>query len=425
MKKFFKVLKINFLSILALPLLLLATASKLIARAFDKAVIILKMLLVMSMIVMAFELLKNPGDILQAIAYLIAAIILGGLILAIVFWVIGIISAFLAVIWNIIIGFFEGIYNLCFGGYLKLSEICETDYQIISLKGNKIGNAFLCLFYSLLKGISKLISGIVSLSFVLSILLSVGMVIGSLIYTNQQVREAFGLNLFQYLGKFDLYSVIYGGVLYLAFLAATITILVSLGLEWYEWAKELRMTSEEYADYIKQLQQNQICMEEKATADAAANDTASVYMNSLEEQIRTIEILGNSVDEVQSQKENTMLRSYWGEYLRELKELTDSCSSYKKGIPYDEFQKMIPRIQGLEKQKREIEQLVAKLKEEYRNPLSSSVYFGGCDTPEKLEQRYKSLCKTYHPDTGSGDEETFKRMMDEYEQLKQAMNTEV
>lgn len=84
---------------------------------------------------------------------------------------------------------------------------------------------------------------------------------------------------------------------------------------------------------------------------------------------------------------------------------------------------MIPKIQGLEKQRHEIEQLVTKLKEEYANPLSTALFFAGCTTSEKLEQRYKSLCKTYHPDTGSGDEETFKQMQDEYNQLKQSMGS--
>lgn len=423
MRKLGNILKINFLSILALPLLLIATASKLIARAFDKAVIILKMLLIMFVIAIAFELLKNPGSILEAIAYLIVAILIGGIFIAIIFWIIGIISAFLAVIWEFIIALFEGIYNLSFSGYLKLSEICEASFQIISLKGNNVANGCYCLFYTLLKGANKLISGIVSLSFALSVLLSVGLVFGSVLYANLKVKEAFGLNIFQYIGKFDTFSIIYGIVLYLVFIAAGVIILVSLGLEWYEWSKELRMTSEEYTEYIRQLQENKILMEENANASNPVTDTDAAYIQSLQTQIRTIEVLGNDIDVIQSQKENALLRNSWGDYLRDLMALTEECNSYKNGVPANEFRKMIPKIQGLEKQRREIEQLVAKLKEEYANPLSSALFFAGCTTSEKLEQRYKSLCKTYHPDTGSGDEETFKRMQDEYNQMKQVLGS--
>lgn len=185
------------------------------------------------------------------------------------------------------------------------------------------------------------------------------------------------------------------------------------------------MTSDEYKEYIKELQQKRICMEQAEASEAAAlNDANLSYMKNLEEQISTIEILGNSIDCIQAQKESSLLRSSWNEYLRDLKELVDTCNSYKKGIPGNEFQKMIPKIQALEKQKRELEQMVTKLKDEYSTPTSSAIFFAGCDTLEKLEQRYKSLCKTYHPDTGSGDEDTFKRMVEEYEQLKQTMSAQ-
>lgn len=424
MKKIIKILKINILSILALPLLLVSTVSKLIARAFDKAFIIVKMLLVMFVIVIAFEVMKTPESILEAIACLIMAILIGGIFLAILFWVIGLISAFLAVVLESIITCFECIHNLSFSGYLKLSEICGADYQIISMKEHTAANAIFCLFYTLLQIFSKLIAGIVSLSFALSIGLSAFLVIGSLLYGNHLVKDAFDLNLFQYLGKFDAFSVIYGGLLYVVFLAAAITILVSLGLEWYKWSRELHMTSEEYRQYIHQLQANRICMEEtEAGETAAVNDANLSYMKNLEDQISAIEDLGSSINNIQDQKENSLLRISWNEYLRDLKELVDTCNSYKKGIPGNEFQKMIPKIQALEKQKKEIEQMVAKLKDEYSNPAGSAVFFAGCDTPEKIEQRYKSLCKTYHPDTGNGDEDTFKRMVEEYNQLKQVINT--
>lgn len=339
MRKLGNILKINFLSILALPLLLIATVSKLIARAFDKAVIILKMLLIMSVIAIAFEVMKNPGSLLEAIAYLIVALLIGGIFIAILFWIIGIISAFLAVIWEFIIALFEGIYNLSFSGYLKLSEICETSFQIISLKGRKAANGFYCLFYMLLKAVNKLISGIVSLSFALSVLLSVGLVFGSLLYANIKVSEAFGLNIFQYLGKFDTFSVIYGTVLYVVFIAAGVIILISLGMEWYEWSKELRMTSEEYTEYIRQLQENKILMEENANADNTPNDTTMIYAHSLETQMGTVESLSHDIDTLQSQKENALLRSYWGDYLRDLMSLAEECNSYKTVSPQMNFKK--------------------------------------------------------------------------------------
>lgn len=42
-------------------------------------------------------------------------------------------------------------------------------------------------------------------------------------------------------------------------------------------------------------------------------------------------------------------------------------------------------------------------------------FFLGCNTEEELNKRYKSLCKVYHPDMPTGEEETFKRLNNEYE----------
>ena len=61
MEKVFKILKINLLSIIALPLLLLATASKLIAKALEKVAVILGMLFLTLLLVLGFEFFKNPS----------------------------------------------------------------------------------------------------------------------------------------------------------------------------------------------------------------------------------------------------------------------------------------------------------------------------------------------------------------------------
>jgi hypothetical protein len=53
---------------------------------------------------------------------------------------------------------------------------------------------------------------------------------------------------------------------------------------------------------------------------------------------------------------------------------------------------------------------------------ASSIYFVGCDTLDKLEKRYRSLCKAYHPDAGFGSEEAFKAMSEEYRIIREEMS---
>lgn len=51
-------------------------------------------------------------------------------------------------------------------------------------------------------------------------------------------------------------------------------------------------------------------------------------------------------------------------------------------------------------------------------------FFSGCSTLESIEKRYKSLCKVYHPDVPTGDENTFKEILKEYQQLQQQIKEE-
>ncbi len=60
MEKIIKILKINILSLIALPLLLIATASKLIAKALEKISVIIGMLVITLFLIMGFEFVKNP-----------------------------------------------------------------------------------------------------------------------------------------------------------------------------------------------------------------------------------------------------------------------------------------------------------------------------------------------------------------------------
>lgn len=50
------------------------------------------------------------------------------------------------------------------------------------------------------------------------------------------------------------------------------------------------------------------------------------------------------------------------------------------------------------------------------------LFFHGCEDLETLNARYRNLCKTFHPDGKSGDEESFKKMQQAYENMKRRMS---
>ena len=50
-------------------------------------------------------------------------------------------------------------------------------------------------------------------------------------------------------------------------------------------------------------------------------------------------------------------------------------------------------------------------------PKQESSYFSNCDTRDKVKERYRALIKIFHPDNNNGDEETFKKIDEEYREL--------
>lgn len=416
MEKILKILKINILSLIALPLLLIATVSKLTAKALEKISVILGMILLTAFLAIAFEMFKHPDSILEFIAVLVILFVFGFLIVMILLFIMNIAAAFIMTVYHLIIGLFEAIYDFTYNGFLALYAICETDYQYIGLDGKKVPNALFCLIYTILHGINKLIVTVISFALPASFILSALLIVGSLASMHFELKRTFGIGLTQYIGKFDTFSLVYGIVMYVAIMAIFVVVLISLGIEWHEWAQELKMTGEELDENVRQLQESDWHL---ARDSEAATETGDAYLQNLEEHIESLEDLSDMVESVLAAKDNALLRSNWGSYFRNLSDIIDECGKYETGIPLNKFKKLIPRIQQLEKQREDVKTLAQKLLEANRDPVNSSVFFSGCSSMEKLEKRYKSLCKAYHPDSEGGDTETFQKMQEEYTSLKE------
>lgn len=418
MEKIIKILKVNILSLIALPLLLIATASKLTAKALEKVAVIIGMLVLTLFLILGFEFVKNPSGGLETVIMLVVICVIGFVFVMIVMLIMSLAASFITLIWTAVISFFEIIYDFTYTGFLNLYAICENDYQYIDLSGNRVANAVFCLFFTILHVINKLIITVISFALPASFILSGLLIIGSLVSMHLELKDTFGIGLLQFVGKFDTFSAVYGIVMYIAIMATFIVVLLSLGIEWHEWAQELKMTSDELDENIRSLQENDWHMARDAEA---ATDTGDAYIQNLEEHIQSLEPLGDMVEAALAAKDNALLRSTWGNYFRNLSDIVDECSKYKNGIPLDKFKKLIPRIQQLEKQREEVKSMAEKLREATADPLKSSVFFSGCNNIEKLEKRYKSLCKAYHPDSEGGDTETFQKMQEEYNTLKELL----
>ena len=420
MEKILKIAKINLLALVGLPLLLMATACKLVSKALEKIGIIVGMLLLTGALSLFFSFLKNPKEGLQMILSILAFVIVLGLVVAIVYLILTYAAAIVVLIWTAIISFFETIYRTTYTWFLQIFASCEADYQFISLNGRKVANAFACIFFTILRGVNQAIITVISFALPAAYFISAAAVITALWSLNSRMQKVFGLNLLQYLGKLDLLSAISGVVMFIALLGIVVVFVMSLGIEWHEWAQELKMNSSELSNHIKDLLKNDYKFEKGTETDG---DTGNAYMAILEEHMEHLNSLGDLVESVLSKKDNPLLRSAWGTYFRNLQDIVEECSKYRKGIPVDQFRKLIPQIQLLEKQRSEVKELADKLQKINDDPVSSSVFFSGCTTVEKLDKRYKALCKTYHPDAEGGDKETFQKMKDEYDEIRKHLES--
>lgn len=406
-----KILKINALSLLALPLLLLATMCKLIAKAMDKLALMFGMSSLTLLIYFIFEAIKQPEGFLQWFLLVLVFAVVGFLLVAIIYALI----RFGMVVWNAITGFFNNAYEVTYMSYLKFYETCTTDFEALNGEAPKKGYLAACLFYTIVLGLNKVIITFITISLYLAIGGSVVFVVATLLSLNSNISKTLGINLFTYIANCDTFTKIYGIVFLLAYMATVVIVLLSLGLEWHEWAMELKMTGEQYKEHVQQLQ------DKKLEAENTVSDKDKKYMDKLSKHLNEVEKLEPEVERILAAGDNPVLRSAWSDYLKALTNITHTFNSRKEGIPITKFKKLIPKIDALDKQCENIKRLLARRKEEAQNLTKNSAFFSGCNTAEKLEKRYKSLCKAYHPDAEGGDEETFKALQEEYEKIKASL----
>ena len=416
-----KILKINGMSLLALPLLLVATFFKLLAKAFEKITIFLAMGFFALVLIFLLTSGLVPKDIVGFIAVIVGVIAVFGVSILVLSWILSLISGVMMVIWSAIISLFDNLYEISYNWYLSLFTSCEADYRILSINGKKVPNAIACIFFTILKGVSWLITTTVSLSYILASIFSVCLVIFTLISGNHRLKHDFGMNLIQYTEHCQLHSILFGIFIYVVIVGIIIVGVMALASEWYEWGQELRMTSNEISKKVTDLVKSDLKMATGTSEEVEGNLT---YLKKLEEHLDSLEPLSAQVTSVLDQKDNPLLRSYWGIYMRNLNPLVDECSD-RKSIDIRRFKQLIPQIQMLDKQRDDVQKLVNKLESELQKPSGTAVFFSGCNTLDKLEKRYKNLCKAYHPDVAEGDTETFQKMQSEYKSLKASLSTPV
>jgi len=425
--KVLKIIKINLLALFALPLLLLATAAQMAAKALRKAVAVIGALLSVLAVVLVFEIARNFGEAMELIMLLILCIVLGGIFFFLIFYLLSLASVVIMSAVNMVIRLLEGVYSGVYSGYAALFHRCKVEYEEISEGGNHFLYGIACLIFTAVRIVNGLLIFFVTHALKLLVVCSLALAVGGVCMMHMSVTDIFGIGLLEYIKLFPAFEIVYGVVLYIVAMLGISSVLISLGVEWNEWGIEMSMSTSGYEDYVKNVQQwqdVQVDYGEVSDVDEKRRGQCMEAADILQQHIASFEVFVEEISAVIDDSDDYILRSDFGEYLGIMQEISEEFSQYQEDVPFAVFEKYIRKIQDADKLKQSIGQRSEKVRERQNESKAAGSFFAGCNTAAKLEKRYRALCKTYHPDNEAGDEETFKMMQAEYENVKKSLGQE-
>ena len=430
MTNILKILKINFLSLLALPFFLLSILAQLLMKAVQKTMVFIGLGAALFALFLLNLLFNNPGGFLDGLGTFFAILIVFGsiiLIVAGILFLFGTVAAALvtAVI-SLLTTILDSAFHLCHNLYCRLFDICRRDHSTLSAGSTRSALRLACPFFYLMKGLNALIIFLLSIAGPLAICASIG-IIGYLVYSvHRFTSQSFGLGIFAYLKLFPTVNVVFS-VLYFVVTALTIaTALVTLGMEWMEWGKLLKFSTQNYQEYRNALLEQSLQMDVPLSPLSAGKEgnikegdiiKCQEYRNSFQELLNEAESLQQQVDTVMNIKPDPALAYELAEYMSLLEKILADFSKYKKEIPCHDFETLfIPEIKKAQKLSHDLTQKVLSdlsRQTKTRQNQSAPDFFAGCQSEEELKRRYRALSKIYHPDAG-GHGESFALMQDQY-----------
>lgn len=255
-----RIIKINFLALIALPLLIFSTFIKLLAKAMEKALVILRVFLLICGIVLVFEIVKNPNQVMEAVGYFLAFFIFFGIFAIIALVIIKLISSVIMATVNIFIRAMNTVYKRVYAGYTALYRICYMDYCMLDIPPSvKRG---ICFTYTLLWILNRLVVFFATHALKIMIVCNIGVVCYYAASVILYVYSEFNMNLFRYLKFYGSFDVIGEFILELVVLAGISAVLISLGKEWSEWGKEMRLSISDYETYVENIREWNAIMEQ-------------------------------------------------------------------------------------------------------------------------------------------------------------------
>jgi len=419
--KALRILKINGLAIVSILLFLISGAFKLISAILEKLGTVLKIILVWFFLVVICEGILSGElvtDIATGFAGVVALFFIGGIftmiayliVHTIVVWSYTLISAAITIVGELA----DLVSFSCLSTYMKLKTVLQNEYQLLEISGNRTTNAALCIFYTVQKGVEWFLSNLYRKATVGSVLIALILLVVMFVQLNISSNHEHQMSYLQYWLTQPINEKV-------SFVVANVGVFVVLGLILYNIAAEITSWGKMLCNEVPSAKsinapQGDVKFKQKKE-NGVEIETAKAYYQILQKHVTGFSELQQKIASSVERNEDVLLNVKFQDYHADLAGICKDV--YDNGvIKIDRLKIHYKKISNLDAKRIEILELAAKLEEKFSKPSATSVYFNGCDTKEKLESRYKQLCKAFHPDSVGGDTDSFQKMKREYDEIK-------
>ena len=244
MKTALSVLKVNALSLLAFPLLVISMAIQLVQKALGKLLVFLGAGVALLLMAGLNAFINNPWAIIEGWAAVAVLAIFFGIFTVLVALLIHFLGAMIVTAVATIARFLNGLLSVVFElsnrAYSSLYDTCQ--FEIDDLQCGTEGKIAVvaCVCWHFLNLFHKLVVLVFSHAFPISIAAAVGFA-GYLIFTiHHSISPSFGIGIWSYLRLFPVVNAVFAVLEVLVILSTVVTVLLALGEEWNKWGNELQ-----------------------------------------------------------------------------------------------------------------------------------------------------------------------------------------
>lgn len=241
MGDFFKIIKINVLALIALPILFLSTTVKLLAKMLAKIVWLSGIAVLAIGVMTIFETIRKLDTITNK--WLLGFIFVGLIaILVAVFLLIRLVVSVIVVAFTkVLTTSLDYCYRFLYGiVYAKLFILCQSEHEDLLDSASPIAAILGCLPYMFLLMIHNGLIFFFKHAVAIMTLAGMGIVFGGIGMLNHISERDYGLVFFDFVALFPVFEIVYGVVLYLIITVGIASVLFMIGLEWNEWGMEMQ-----------------------------------------------------------------------------------------------------------------------------------------------------------------------------------------